>query len=137
MKKPFVLAAACAAVGFVFGNYVQSWRGLPAGYTQVEYIESTGTQYIDTGIAPTTATAVDFMFNLVKYENQKAFFGQGWSNSRYLFNQQNSNFHFHGGGALSGDLANGTYALVIEGNDYRCQIAPTTITARLRSPGAA
>lgn len=107
-------------------TYVQSWRGLPADYTQVEYIESTGTQYIDTGIAPTPTTAVDFMFNLVKYENQKAFFGQGWSGGRYLFNQQNNNFNFHGGGNLSGDLANGTYALVIEGNDYRCQIEPTT-----------
>ena len=27
------------------------WRGLPDGYTQVECIESGGTQYIDTGIA--------------------------------------------------------------------------------------
>lgn len=29
-------------------------RNLPVGYTQVEYIESTGTQYINTGINPTS-----------------------------------------------------------------------------------
>ena len=32
-----------------------SWGALPTGYTQLEYIESTGTQYIDTGYTPTTA----------------------------------------------------------------------------------
>lgn len=31
---------------------------LPRGYTQVEYLESTGTQYIDTGIVPNVTTRV-------------------------------------------------------------------------------
>ena len=33
-------------------------RNLPSGYTQLEYIESTGSQYIDTGINPTLETYV-------------------------------------------------------------------------------
>lgn len=33
-------------------------RNLPSGYTQVEYIESTGTQYIDTGFVPNQDTRV-------------------------------------------------------------------------------
>lgn len=28
------------------------WKGLPSGYTRLDYIESTGTQYIDTGFYP-------------------------------------------------------------------------------------
>ena len=38
---------------------------LPTGYTALEYLESTGTQYIDTGIAPTntTTTEVNFKYN--------------------------------------------------------------------------
>ena len=36
---------------------------LPAGYTQVEYIESTGTQYIDTGIKPTNNTKIDITYS--------------------------------------------------------------------------
>ena len=35
---------------------------LPVGYTEVEYIESTGTQYIDTGIPGTTAYGLYFEF---------------------------------------------------------------------------
>ena len=36
---------------------------LPEGYTQVEYIESTGTQYIDTGVIPTPETRIDLTFS--------------------------------------------------------------------------
>ncbi len=37
---------------------------LPAGYTRLAYIESTGTQYIDTGLTPTPnfRAVVDFQF---------------------------------------------------------------------------
>ena len=36
---------------------------LPSGYTRLEYIESTGTQYISTGITPTENTKVVIEFN--------------------------------------------------------------------------
>ena len=32
---------------------------VPAGYTQLEYIESTGTQYIDIGVVPSSKTNID------------------------------------------------------------------------------
>ena len=38
------------------GNFAT--RALPSGYTQVEYIESTGTQYIDTGFKPKYNTRI-------------------------------------------------------------------------------
>ena len=37
---------------------------LPAGYTELEYIESTGTQYIDTGFAPNQDTRVVMDFEI-------------------------------------------------------------------------
>lgn len=37
---------------------------LPSGYTQVEYIESNGTQYIDTGVAPNTNTKIKIGYTL-------------------------------------------------------------------------
>jgi len=40
---------------------------LPVGYTQLEYIESTGTQYIDTGIIPTNTMGLDIKFNKTSY----------------------------------------------------------------------
>lgn len=41
-----------------------AWRELPSGYTQVEYIESSGSQYIDAGFKPNNNTRVvmDFQF---------------------------------------------------------------------------
>ena len=49
-------------------NYVKLYgaceqRNLPEGYTQVEYIESTGTQYIDSGVNP-TATKLQVNFKM-------------------------------------------------------------------------
>lgn len=40
------------------------WKGLPVGYTLLEYIETTGTQYIDTGFIPNQDTRVvcEFMW---------------------------------------------------------------------------
>ncbi len=35
---------------------------LPAGYTELEYIESTGTQYINTDIVPTSSLDIDIQF---------------------------------------------------------------------------
>ena len=44
---PFLFTIVCAA------TVAQSATTLPAGYTRLAYLESTGTQYIDTGLAPT------------------------------------------------------------------------------------
>ena len=43
---------------------VKVWQAgrLPAGYTEVEYIEATGTQYIDTGITGQNGLSVEFNF---------------------------------------------------------------------------
>ena len=46
---------------FLKGNSVQ--EKLPDTYQEVEYIESTGTQYIDTGITPDTTLEFDTTFN--------------------------------------------------------------------------
>ena len=47
----------------VFGTPPQSI--LPTGYTQLEYIESTGTQYIDTGIIVKATTLAEFEYQFV------------------------------------------------------------------------
>ena len=46
------------------GNSEQVTRILPEGYTQLDYIESTGTQYIDTGYKPTNLTEIEISFYL-------------------------------------------------------------------------
>ncbi|MBQ6735912.1 MAG: hypothetical protein IJQ90_00280 [Alphaproteobacteria bacterium] len=45
----------------IFGETGQSI--LPSGYTALEYIAGTGTQYIDTGVIPDNLTGIDIKFN--------------------------------------------------------------------------
>lgn len=60
---------------------VQQHGGLPAGYQEVEYIESTGTQYIDTGIIGNSnigIKAVCSLSEIYSYESKNSpgyFFG--------------------------------------------------------------
>ena len=48
---------------------------LPEGYTQLEYIESSGTQYIDTGINPNRDTKFYLKFSPVEYHYGTYYFG--------------------------------------------------------------
>lgn len=49
-------------------------KSLPVGYTQLEYIESTGEQYIDTGFIPNQDTKIDIKFTM-KDTSGKAIYG--------------------------------------------------------------
>ena len=51
---------------------------VPSGYTQLEYIESSGTQYIDTGIAPKNTTRVVADFQCLQSSGDPTVFG-AWS----------------------------------------------------------
>ena len=48
---------------------------LPDGFTQLEYLESTGTQYIDTGIAPTNNVGMSVKYAWTKLKNSTHIFG--------------------------------------------------------------
>ncbi|MBQ7244877.1 MAG: hypothetical protein IJS34_00700 [Alphaproteobacteria bacterium] len=54
---------------------IENAYGLPNGYTALEYIESTGTQYIDTGITP-SSTKLQVNFKMQSLANTyQSFFG--------------------------------------------------------------
>ena len=65
---------------FNLGGIIQ----VPAGYTQLEYLESTGTQWIDTGIAYNNNTGIyiDFQYTNIN------------TNEQILFGSLNPNFAF-------------------------------------------
>lgn len=59
---------------------------LPEGYTELEYIQSSGTQYINTGIVPSSALITEIIYACESsgiVEN--AIFGSAWSASGYFF----------------------------------------------------
>ena len=81
------------------GNTSQATTILPSGYTQVDYIQSSWTQYIDTGFKPNnnTRTIIDFVDN---NSGTGFIFGArtGQSYKAYSFLSQNSvNFRFDNG----------------------------------------
>lgn len=50
-------------------------RNLPDGYVQLEYIQSSGTQYVDTGFKPNQDTRVTMDFQLLNENGWRALFG--------------------------------------------------------------
>ena len=58
---------------------------LPAGYTRLEYIECTGTQYIDTGVTPDSTMRVKASFDPVSTRDTMIFGARTRSNNSALF----------------------------------------------------
>jgi hypothetical protein len=82
-------------------------------------ITSTGSQWIDTGVAPGGGWAIDFRFRTGAIANDKTFFGRGWTSKQYLFILQNDSgtkFRFYGSSnhTVSAPVANTDYRLVID-----------------------
>ena len=67
----------------VYNNTVV-WKGLPSSYTRLEYIESTGTQYIDTGIIPNINTKLGTNFAITNI-NKLNYMGSALSGSKGFF----------------------------------------------------
>lgn len=69
---------------FITGGGVNPSRLLPVGYTQLAYIESTGTQYIKTGIVPSSSGKSEVIF-ACSQTSGAAIFGaeNAWKSNMY------------------------------------------------------
>jgi hypothetical protein len=85
----------------------QGGVSLPAGYTKLEYLESDGTNYIDTGFAPNQDTRIVCDFQYVSSADWQILFGvengtatENANLDAYIFamaNYQGNYFHFYYG----------------------------------------
>ena len=116
MQKARGLKIATLAVAAL--ACLDAWAALPEEYQEVEYIESTGTQYINTGVVPGAMFGVTARLNTGTYKHESAFFGTDWTTYRYCFRQQSNNFYFHGNST--------TLCAVQSGVDCTVMIEPTT-----------
>ena len=75
----------CCAMFFGFTNAFSA--NLPSGYTELEYIESSGTQYIDTGYTPNQDTSVMLDAQCINYNSgtQGILFGARTSATENVF----------------------------------------------------
>ena len=60
---------------------------------ELDKVHSTGAQWVNADLVPDGRTVTDFRFGNVTYVASTAFFGQNWTGSRYLFNQQGDKFN--------------------------------------------
>ena len=67
---------------------------LPNEYQEVEYIESSGTQYIDTSYIPNQDTLINCHINMTSYNGNDVFFGQrvAYMDNQYEFVAFNSQY---------------------------------------------
>lgn len=74
---------------------------LPEEYTQLEYIESTGAQWIDTGYIPTENTRVDLKWLSTDISGSQAIIGCNWNGDAMLLSIQSNKWWLHGSGVSS------------------------------------
>ena len=101
-----------AAVALALFAAYHAHAALPAGYVELESITSTGSQYIQTGMLPTTSTTVEMDFNTGPNGTDTMFFGQAWNASQYLFCKKSDKYAFYGSGGQVSPLNPNTDAHV-------------------------
>ena len=84
----------------IWGNTRQGL--LPSGYTQVDYIESTGTQYINTGFKPNDNTKIEIDWYTTSIKSAYVCGARATSNSTIIFAQSGSST-----GAVVSAIVNG------------------------------
>ena len=71
---------------------------LPDGYQRLEYVESTGAQYVDTGVKPTSDWSfdIDFAVTTVNSGNNQGLMGGNWAwNDTWLFQNRDGVIYFN------------------------------------------
>ena len=87
---------------------------------ELDKVHSTGAQWVNADLVPDGRTVTDFRFGNVTYVNSTAFFGQNWTGSRYLFNQQGDKFYFHASGSAFGakPALNTNYRFIVDDDNH-------------------
>lgn len=136
--KKLALAVAAVAAMVVTGSAIT----VPDGFVRLAYVESDGSQYVDTGLLLRTwqdeaggayVSAIEIDFTPLNEKSETAcFWGCGFGNNRNCFYQKSGNYYHNGSGATAGKTVDpgtdikgyfnmngdGKYRLVVNGNTY-------------------
>ena len=99
---------------------------------ELDKVHSTGAQWVNADLVPDGRTVTDFRFGNVTYVASTAFFGQNWTGSRYLFNQQGDKFNFHASGSAFGakPALNTNYRFIVD-DDNRVSLFTEGVETRV------
>lgn len=111
----------------LIGEEVKTSR-LPDGYTEVEYIQSTGTQYINTGVSPTTSLKTEITITPTSGAmSEHGIFGSTWAINGYFLMFYQNMLRWHSRGA-SVDISSFNTA---DKNDIICTPTGITVNGKL------
>lgn len=84
--------------GYTFTGW-EVFGGVPAGYTMLEYIQSTGTQYINTGINSSSTIGFETEVMVTQYGSELGLFATTSSSTHYVLQAHNNalRLYFTGG----------------------------------------
>ena len=82
-----------ATIGQDGDVYLQYFE-LPSGYSLLKYVQSDGSQWVDTGYMPSQVTSAVIKFN-PQYVGESAVFGAEWSMNGFLLSFYNSKLRWH------------------------------------------
>lgn len=92
-------SAPASALGSNGDMYLQ-YSQLPAGYTPLEYIQSSGTQYISTRYIPSVYTTVALKLNSQMIQDS-AIFGSEWALNGFFLMFYDAKFRWHSSDAVN------------------------------------
>ena len=104
---------------------------LPSGYKQLEYIQSSGTQWIDTGVKPTVATTIIVGLKIFEATGDSVIGNMGESddNDYRLFNYSNNIYYDMASSRINGGtFANNTRYDFVMGNFFVNQGSSRVLT---------
>ena len=93
-----------AGTGAFMSNLSEDAKSVPSGYTQLKYIDGSGTQYINTGFCPTAYTRVITQINLLDYKKDARIYGAMQTSQKFAMYATGGTWYVH-----YGDKAGSTY----------------------------
>ena len=128
-----------AAFAALLGAHA-AFAALPSGYTELDYIESSGTLYIDTGVVPTTTTRVvcDFRLTAMPTDRVRCGWGSAGSNEAFWFGTDNDHVNFSA--SVSGNSVQANTGVPVDTARHTFDISMASIKfdeATVANPGTA
>ena len=108
---------------------------LPAGFKRVEYLQSSGSQYIDTGVRLSNTHSAELKLRTAGAWIEQSVFGarRGASDNNFTIQIANdsASTQFHSGNSVIADFNNSNYVTYrvsktyVDGQDYTCYVSAT------------
>ena len=106
-------------------------KGLPSGFTKLAYIQSSGTQYVNTGVVATVNTAIHFNFSdlVLPRTGDYALLGSAWGLLSLLYNSTSAVKWYSSGNATASVSTTSINEVILTSTSIKANGTSYTVTA--------